>query len=302
MTYTYSKAIDSGSEATASGTGDINIFPPEQDDYKRGLSRFDTRHRFTGTGSYRFRSTRRLKTGRARCSAAGRSRASLSSRRARRSRSSTPVRWTSISTASRISVRSSWIPYAGGWTVNNPNTAVSSLPASAFRRATPDDQSTIWSAATRTTRTVSSSRHGLYKTFRAPMGSSVVLRLDVFNVFNHVTWGFPTNDFASVNSAASSARTSTTGGRPSRSERASSFDLPPSRAVFAARDNERYPSSRRRRRISVTPTVPQQRFFAVYAAQNDGVIDSLHAPPLLDPPRPPPHSLRVRFADVVDVR
>src|SRR4029453_10678747 len=50
VTYTYSKAIDSGSEATATGSGDINIFPPEYDNYKRGLSRFDTRHRFTITG------------------------------------------------------------------------------------------------------------------------------------------------------------------------------------------------------------------------------------------------------------
>ncbi|HXG58543.1 MAG TPA: carboxypeptidase regulatory-like domain-containing protein, partial [Thermoanaerobaculia bacterium] len=52
VTYTFSKAIDSGSEATFVGTGDVNILP-EYEHIKRGLSRFDTRHRFTMTGSYR---------------------------------------------------------------------------------------------------------------------------------------------------------------------------------------------------------------------------------------------------------
>src|SRR6266511_5275760 len=51
MTYTFSKAIDEGSEATFVGQGDINIFPPN-DRYKKGLSRMDTRHRVTLVGTY----------------------------------------------------------------------------------------------------------------------------------------------------------------------------------------------------------------------------------------------------------
>src|SRR5439155_8953673 len=52
VTYTYSKALDVGCEATSSGTGEVNFFPPNAGSYSRGLSRFDTRHRFTMTGTY----------------------------------------------------------------------------------------------------------------------------------------------------------------------------------------------------------------------------------------------------------
>ena len=41
---------------------------------------------------------------------------------------------------------------------------------------------------------------GLYKSFKVPYhADSIMIRLDVFNVFNRVTWGFPNNDFASAN-------------------------------------------------------------------------------------------------------
>ena len=37
---------------------------------------------------------------------------------------------------------------------------------------------------------------GFYKSFRMPMRSdSVMVRLDVFNVTNHVTYGFPISDY-----------------------------------------------------------------------------------------------------------
>jgi Carboxypeptidase regulatory-like domain/TonB dependent receptor/TonB-dependent Receptor Plug Domain len=201
MTYTFSKAIDSGSEATASGGGDINIFPPEQDDYKRGLSRFDTRHRFAGTASYQlpwFRDTPGWKS-----SILGGWTLSGVVRLA----SGTPftlidtgavdIDFDGVANQRPIAVDPR---YAGGWTVNNPNTSRDTLPATAFRRATPADQlSDLMGRNTYFTDGLESVDAGLYKTFRAPLGSSVVLRLDVFNVFNHVTWGIPTNDFASVN-------------------------------------------------------------------------------------------------------
>jgi hypothetical protein len=90
--------------------------------------------------------------------------------------------------------------YSGGWTVNNPNTSQQTLPGSAFRRATPDDNiDDLVGRNTYFTDGFEQVDAGLYKTFRAPAGGSVVLRFDLFNVFNHTTWGFPTNDFASAN-------------------------------------------------------------------------------------------------------
>ncbi len=54
MAYTWSKAIDTTSEATAVGTGDSNQLGPDLRNFARGLSRFDTRHRFTFYGTYQF--------------------------------------------------------------------------------------------------------------------------------------------------------------------------------------------------------------------------------------------------------
>src|SRR5262249_1763459 len=51
LAYTFSKAIDTTSEATFVGTGDSNFNGPNTRT-ARALSRFDTRHRFTINGSY----------------------------------------------------------------------------------------------------------------------------------------------------------------------------------------------------------------------------------------------------------
>src|SRR5262249_9807312 len=49
--YTYSLTMDEGPEATFVGAGDTNFTGPNRD-FARGLSRFDTRHRFVFSGSY----------------------------------------------------------------------------------------------------------------------------------------------------------------------------------------------------------------------------------------------------------
>ncbi len=51
--YTWSKAIDTNSEATFVGAGDTNANGPD-DTISRGLSRFHSPHRFTFFGTYRF--------------------------------------------------------------------------------------------------------------------------------------------------------------------------------------------------------------------------------------------------------
>lgn len=199
-TYTFSKAIDSGSEATSSGTGDINIFPPEYDQYKRGLSRFDTRHRFTATGSY-----------------------SLPFFRDRPGFLAAVLGGWQISTVIRLSsgtpftITDSGAPdidfdgvsnlrpvpvdpkYSGGWHVNDPSNSPQELPVSGFRRATPeDDFSDLIGRNTYYTDGREQIDLGLSKNIRA-VGSTLILRLDVFNVTDRVTWGVPVTDFANAN-------------------------------------------------------------------------------------------------------
>jgi hypothetical protein len=202
VTYTFSKALDTGSEATATGAGDINIFPPEYEQYKKGLSRFDTRHRATMTASYAlpFLQNRNdlvetLLGG-----------WSLST--VMRHSSGTP--FTIIDTGA-VDIDFDGVAnqrpialdpeYAGGWYVNYPNKSTSKLPASKFRRATPADSvDDLMGRNTYFTDGREQVDLGLYKAFRFTGDTgSVVLRFDVFNVFDHVTWGVPVNDFANAN-------------------------------------------------------------------------------------------------------
>ena len=198
-TYTFSKALDSGSEATASGTGDINIFP-EYENYKYGLSRFDVRHRFTMTGSYL------LPFFRDRKDALGQILGGWQLSTVVRLASGTPftiidtgavdIDFDGVANQRPIAVDPS---RSGGWHVNNPNNSQQELPASAFRRATPDDDfSDLMRRNTYYTDGREQVDMGLSKSFGV-VGRTAVFRLDVFNVFDRITWGVPVNDFASAN-------------------------------------------------------------------------------------------------------
>jgi hypothetical protein len=202
MTYTYSKALDTGSEATYVGSGDVNGFPVADNykDYKRGLSRFDTRHRLTITGSYAiplFNNARDWVKG-----AFGGWQLSTVVRVA----SGTPFTIVDSGawdfdfdgqTAARPIVVDP--KYAGGWHINDPNTSKSKMPSGAFRRATVGDDPSM--LAGRNTYFVDGQRAldlGLYKTFPMVRGTSLMVRLDAFNVLNNEVFGFPNNDFASA--------------------------------------------------------------------------------------------------------
>ena len=39
---------------------------------------------------------------------------------------------------------------------------------------------------------------GLYKSIHAPLGTTVMLRAEMYNAFNRVQYGFPSNDFANA--------------------------------------------------------------------------------------------------------
>ena len=213
MTYTYSKTIDNGSEATFVGTGDVNVFPigvDGADDYARGLSRFDTRHRFTFNGTYLlpFFNNARGALG-------------------------TLLGGWQLSTVIKLS---SGTPFtvvdSGAFDIDFDGVAngrpvivdrsmmyrhitrSGQLTPAMFRRAVYGDK--LSNLAPRNSFYTDGTRNvdaGLFKTFSGmPMGTALALRLEVYNVFNHVQWGFPNNDIASatfgqVTAQANSPRT-----------------------------------------------------------------------------------------------
>ncbi|HET7710959.1 MAG TPA: carboxypeptidase regulatory-like domain-containing protein, partial [Thermoanaerobaculia bacterium] len=207
VTYTFSKAIDSGSEATFVGTGDVNILA-DYEHVKRGLSRFDTRHRITMTGSYRlpFFANRNDWME----SVFGGWQLSTVLRLA----SGTPFTvvdggafdfdFDGVTVFRPVVVDKR---YSGGWTINTPNDSRSQLPYSAFRRATFGD--TVEDLTGRNTFFTDGQESldlGLYKSFGLPAANTIMLRFDVFNVFNHTTWGFPSNDWGAATASTNFGR------------------------------------------------------------------------------------------------
>ena len=75
------------------------------------------------------------------------------------------------------------------------------LPRSAFRRATPfpEDYEQLVGRNTFYVDGVRNVDLGFMKSFGMPMNDRLMLRLNVFNLFNRRQWNFPNNDFASAN-------------------------------------------------------------------------------------------------------
>jgi outer membrane receptor protein involved in Fe transport len=199
MTYTFGKAIDTGAETTDQGVGDVGAFPqrPGTLTYSRGPSRFDVRHRFTMASSY-----------------------SLPWLKDRNDfLGSTLGGWT-LSTAIRIATGTPFTVVDSGapdvlflgagmkpnrpicvdqrqcsGTVGSPSDR-DQMQISAFRRAQYGD--TLEDFLGRNTFRADGAQTldaGLYKSFRLPLETTFMVRLDVFNVFNQVRWWFPQNDF-----------------------------------------------------------------------------------------------------------
>ncbi|MGD9627664.1 MAG: carboxypeptidase regulatory-like domain-containing protein [Pyrinomonadaceae bacterium] len=197
--YTWSKAIDTTSEATFVGTGDSNILGPDAK-AQRGYSRFHTPHRFTLFGTYRspFFDKDRSILGHI----LGGWEASMVFKWAH----GTP--FTVSGTALDLNLdgfsenRPVLVdPSVLGRSIDNPATSQQELPQSAFRSPTsPSDYNCcILGRNTFFVDGIKNVDFGFTKRFLLPWeGHSFVIRADMFNAFNHVQWGFPNATYTST--------------------------------------------------------------------------------------------------------
>lgn len=199
VSYTYSRAEDTGSEATFVGAGDSNILGPNKD-YRRGLSRFDTPHRFILVGNYM-----------------------LPFFRGREDWVESIFGGWQVSTLVRIASGTPFTIFDGGaldvnfdgapnnrpvciaecpgGVINDPNTSREEMDRDAYRRLQAGD--TFEDMVPRNSMRIDGPETvdlGLYKSFGLPFrNDSVMVRLEAYNVFDRVTWGFPVNDVNSAN-------------------------------------------------------------------------------------------------------
>jgi outer membrane receptor protein involved in Fe transport len=200
--YTWSKAIDTTSEATAVGAGDSNQNGNDARS-SRALSRFHTPHRFTIYGTYRlpFFSDRKGFLGQAfggwQFSAVG------------KFAKGTP--FTVTTTAVDLNFDSFaesrpviLDPSILGNSVSLPATSRDALPRSAFRTLTIADFNTpLVGRNTFFSDGVKNIDFGITKIFSMPWeGHTITLRADLFNAFNHVQYGIPSASIANTNFGA----------------------------------------------------------------------------------------------------
>ena len=198
MTYTFAKAIDEGSEATFVGTGDINIFPPNEK-FKRGLSRMDQRHRFTFAGTYALPWLRNrhdvLGAVLGGWQVSGVVQLASGSPFTIVDSGALDVDFDGVSNLRPVVVDPK---YRGGITVSDPNNSTGKAPKSAFRHpAYGDTLNDLIGRNTYYTDGFKQVDLGLYKTFEIVRGYALMFRVDAFNVFNQTTWGYPDNNFNS---------------------------------------------------------------------------------------------------------
>lgn len=195
--YTWSKSIDTTSEATFVGTGDSN---QNGNDARasRALSRFHTPHRLTFFGSYQvpfFKNDRGILG-----QVAGGWQVSGVFRWAHGTPFTVSGTGTDLNLDSFVESRPVILdPSIIGRSIDNPATSREMLPASAFRQATVADfgccilgRNTFYLDGLKTV--------DLSFTKRFPMPwerHNLTLRADLFNALNHVQWGFPNVTYTS---------------------------------------------------------------------------------------------------------
>jgi hypothetical protein len=200
--YTFSKALDTTSEATAVGAGDTNQ-NGNNARASRGYSRFHTPHRFTLYGTYYLpllttqNAFVRQSLGGWRISAVMKL-----SKGTPFTISTTGVdlNLDSVSEARPILLDPSIL----GRSISNPATSTTNLPRSAFRTLTIADLNTpLLGRNTFFADGVQNVDIGISKTFAMPWEKHrLMVRADLFNAFNHVQFGFPSSDITSANFGA----------------------------------------------------------------------------------------------------
>jgi len=196
--YTFSNSEDTTSEATFVGAGDSNQQGPNAS-YAHAKSRFHTPHRFTLNGSYRFPFFLDQR------GVLGQVLGGWMLSGVVRLSSGTPFTVTSTGVdldfdAFAESRPVLLDPSVVGATVSNRDTATQVLPRSAFRPVAFGDTADMLVP-----------RNAFYgdglervdlalsKTFQMPWSShNLAVRVEAFNVFNHVQFGFPNTDVAST--------------------------------------------------------------------------------------------------------
>lgn len=199
LAYTFSKAIDTTSEASFVGTGDSNFTGPNTR-LARSLSRFHTPHRLTAFATYQIPGFEK-RTGLLGHALGG---------------------W-KVSTVLKLAVGTPFTivdtggidlnfdgfaetrpvlldPSLIGKAVNDPDSSQQVLRRDAFRSSTFSDFGCC--VLGRNTFLLDGANNvdiGIYKLFKMPFENHrLVFRADLFNAFNHVQYGFPSNDTAST--------------------------------------------------------------------------------------------------------
>jgi hypothetical protein len=197
--YTFSKSEDTTSEATFVGAGDSNQQGPNSQ-YAKGYSRFHTPHRFTFNGSYR------LPFFENRTDLLGQVLGGWHLSGVVRLASGTPFSITSTGidldfdgfSESRPVLLD---PAVLGVRLNDPATSTQRLPASAFRNPTFGDsfedlvpRNAFFSDG------IQNVDLALSKIFRMPWEAHTMsVRVEAFNAFNQVRFGFPNTDINNAN-------------------------------------------------------------------------------------------------------
>ncbi len=190
VAYTWSKALDTTSEASFVGAGDSNINGPDED-ISRALSRFHTPHRFTFFGTYRLPFFDNDK------GPLGQILGGWEISSVFKWIHGTPFTVSGAAFDLNLDGFSETRPVLVdpsvlGTSLDNPETAQQIL-ANAFR--IPNSTSDLTSLVGRNTFFIDGVKNvdfNITKRFRMPWeGHSLALRMDMFNAFNHVQFGFP---------------------------------------------------------------------------------------------------------------
>jgi hypothetical protein len=195
--YSYSVSEDTTSEATFVGAGDSNQLGPDKQ-FSRGFSRFHTPHRYTFNGSYR------LPFLRDRADLAGSLLGGWTLSGILRLAHGTPFTVTDTARDLNFDGFAENRPIILdasilGLVIGDPATSTQILSRDKFRTAQFGESGLVVGRNTFFGDGQATFDMGLYKTFRLPSQDTFTVRVEAYNAFNSVQYGFPTADISNAN-------------------------------------------------------------------------------------------------------